>query len=146
MNILLTVAALIIILLMVVAGCLHWRLYKVNKRKHDQRMLQVREHQVVVDNNRNSIAVLARALIDDQVSLTEASIRIAVLAEALPESERSHFEVFQQLARATAHIPILDAWRQLSRKQQNAYDLERAAIEAKYRDFAIHSAKQFLNQ
>ncbi|WP_045825356.1 DUF2489 domain-containing protein [Teredinibacter turnerae] len=86
---------------------------------------------------RNSIRVLASAMLEGQVTYTEASIRISVLLNGagLDESEQADYNVFAQLAAATAHIPILDAWKALSKKEKRAYDAEREKLEAKYKDF-----------
>ncbi|WP_018415132.1 DUF2489 domain-containing protein [Teredinibacter turnerae] len=86
---------------------------------------------------RNSIRVLASAMLEGQVTYTEASIRISVLLNGagLDESEQADYSVFAQLAAATAHIPILDAWKALSKKEKRAYDAEREKLEAKYKDF-----------
>lgn len=86
---------------------------------------------------RNSIRVLASAMLEGQVTYTEASIRISVLLNGagLDESEQADYNVFAQLAAATAHIPILEAWKALSKKEKRAYDAEREKLEAKYKDF-----------
>lgn len=97
------------------------------------------------DRNRESIVILARALIDDQVTLTEASIRINALLPSLSLNDASQEKliVFRQLAEATAHIPILERWKALSRKDKQAFDKERVAIEATYYDF-VHSAAKHI--
>lgn len=86
---------------------------------------------------RNSIRVLASAMLEGQVTYTEASIRISVLLNGagLDETEQADYSVFAQLAAATAHIPILDAWKALPKKEKRAYDAEREKLEAKYKDF-----------
>lgn len=80
---------------------------------------------------RVSIALLAQAMGQGQVSRTEAAIRISALARSLPltEAERAVYRPFDELAAAAAHIPILDAWRELPRRSQNRFDAERRALE-----------------
>lgn len=81
--------------------------------------------------NRQSIEVLARCLLQGQVSSTEAAIRITALARGLPEAEIDNvsYRAFEALANATAHIPILDAWRDLDGASKKAFESERAEIE-----------------
>lgn len=54
--------------------------------------------------------------------------------------------VFFQVAEASAHIPILEAWGKLSYPEQLAYDRERAEIEAKFEEFVLVAVEQVLGQ
>lgn len=96
------------------------------------------------ERNKNSIVVILRAVVDEQVSITEASIRINAISQSMKfdDNTRDILSVFRQVAEATAHIPILEKWRELSKKQQLAYDVERAKIEENFRDFVIEAAKK----
>ena len=93
-----------------------------------------------------SIEILLRCLLQNQVSLTEAAIRVSGLAKALKgsEVEQSFYAPFDALALATSHIPILDAWAKLSAKQKRAFEIERASIESEHRDSIVNAANQLL--
>ena len=92
----------------------------------------------------NSVQVLAQGIIDEQLSLTEGSIRISVLLDNLKitEEERGEYSALFQLSEATSHIPILDAWKKLSKLEKKKFERERINIEEKYKEFVINAAQQ----
>ncbi len=148
MNILYWAAALIVLSLSSVAVYYHYLLHKKNQRiKANEKELQdtlAGKRQ----ENRRSVHIIARAVIDDQVTLTEASIRINALMPVLglEKDVEEHFSVFRQLAEATAHIPILDRWKALTKKQKKEYDSERENIESDFRDFVVAAAEKIVHQ
>ncbi|MBT8150105.1 MAG: DUF2489 domain-containing protein [Gammaproteobacteria bacterium] len=93
--------------------------------------------------SRESIQVIARCLLQKQVSSTEAAIRITALAQGLPEVEQrtSSYAAFADLANATAHIPMLDEWKALDKSKKNSFDLERADIEKAHDTRVMEAAK-----
>lgn len=143
MTVFIILGAGIIAVLAAIAAYYQVLLYKKNKERQKQeedleQLLKERK-----DRNLDSIVILARAVLDDQVTMTEASIRINSLSQALPlEAEiKQELLVFQQLAEATQHIPILEKWRALSRKEKKQFDKERESIEEKFKDF-IHAVSE----
>ncbi len=138
------VAVLIIIILASIAWYYQSRVNKMEAVKKEQ-LHEIDElknnHQQYLNN---SIQVLAQGLIDDQLSLTEGAIRISVLMDNLKinDGHREEFSVFFQLAEATAHIPILGAWKKLSKKEKSRFEKEKMATEEKYREFVIDAAKR----
>jgi len=93
---------------------------------------------------RKSVKIIAKALIQKDLSETEAAMRIGFLSQKITASqdEQTLFSVFQQLAEATSYIPILDDWKALEKSEKNRLTLERNAIESKYSDFIQASAEQ----
>jgi flagellar biogenesis protein FliO len=91
-----------------------------------------------------SVQVLAQGLVAEQLSLTEGAIRISVLLDNLKidEDERNDYSALFQLAEATSHIPILDAWNRLSKKEKNKFEKIRASLEAQYKDFVVDAARR----
>src|SRR5690606_2972207 len=91
-----------------------------------------------------SIQILAMATQKEELTLTEASIRISVLLDSLDVSDgvRTEFSACYQLRERTAHIPILTAWKSLDRKQQKEFDIERLRYEATFGDFVMDAAKR----
>lgn len=98
--------------------------------------------------NKKSIMILARAVLEEQVTLTEASIRINALLPTLGlDTERKdELSVFRQVAEATAHIPILDQWKALSRREKQSFEKEIEVIEANFRDFTVAAAEKIVRK
>ncbi|WP_445366131.1 DUF2489 domain-containing protein [Microbulbifer sp. ANSA001] len=145
---LLILAAVIIFALAIVAGYYLRKLSVAQKKQAEQlaELEQAAEDQRQRVND--SIQIIARTLLDDGVGLTEASIRIRVLLDALQVEDkvREEFVAFYTIAEKTSHIPILKDWKALPRKEQFQYELEMAQIEADYKDFAIDAAKCILGR
>lgn len=140
----LTAAAIILILLASVAGVLVYKVYQQNKIRRN--LLQQQELAIGEQRKRvnTSIQLLAQATHNDELTLTEASIRISVLLDSLAVSDevRNEFSAFYQLRGLTEHIPFLDGWKKLNRKQQDDFDLQRLQHEASYRDFVLDAARR----
>jgi hypothetical protein len=96
---------------------------------------------------RQSVQIIARALVQKDLSETEAAMRISWLSQqiSLSTDEAQHFSVFQQLAMATAHIPILDDWAALEKSEKRRLGKEREGIEVAYRDFVQASAAELVS-
>lgn len=96
---------------------------------------------------RLGIRLLAGAMLEQQVTLTEGCQRISYLLGQLetgddfPEAE---VRVFFQVAEATAPLPILDAWQALDCGRKRACTRERRRIEAEFRDFVMIAALRIL--
>jgi len=140
----LTIGGVIVVLLTAYALYLGLQL----KRQKSRRDKAEEELRIELESNdkeaRQSVQIIAKALIQKDVSETEAAMRIGFLSQKIsanPE-EQTLFSVFQQLAEATSHIPILDDWKALERSEKNRLTQERAAIESKYSDFIQASAEQ----
>jgi len=109
-----------------------------------------------VEEAQKGIVILARALVRNELSLTEGCIRISFLmgkarsAYASDVGQEPYSEdmnkVFFQLAEATAHIPVLDEWRKLTLEKQQSYDREREHIEDKFREFVFLAASALLEE
>lgn len=147
MSVLLYFGLAIVAILAAVAGYYHVLLYRKNKKASVAEKALAYELDERHKRNKNSIVIIARAVIDDQVSLTEASIRIHTISQSMQvaDSAREALSVFRQVAEATAHIPILEKWRELPKKQKAAYDLERAKVEDDFREFAVEAARKIIN-
>ena len=69
-------------------------------------------------------------------------MRIAWLSQQikLSDTEAQQVSVFQQLAQATSHLPILDDWKALSKSDKRRLNRERESIESNFREFIQLSA------
>ncbi len=140
----LTVLALIIIVVLIaVAVFLHWQLHLRSKR--DAQLLAEQERKVAKQRTEaaNSLRIIAKSYLSDQVELGEASIRISKVMDALGmnEQERMPYKVFDQIHSKLAHIPILKEWKALSKKDKRMHLKTIDSIEADYQDFAKAAAQ-----
>ncbi|WP_444890497.1 DUF2489 domain-containing protein [Microbulbifer sp. VAAC004] len=144
----LVIAALIIFFLATLAGYYLRKLAVAQKKQAEQLAELEQAAQEQRQRVNDSIQIIARSLLDDGVGLTEASIRIRVLLDALQveDSVREEFVAFYTIAEKTSHIPILKEWKALPRKEQFQYELEMAQVEADYKDFALDAAKRILGR
>lgn len=138
-------AALIIVVLVVIAVRLQ---LKVRAQEAERReKLQALEQAAAEQRERinKSIQVIALATLqEEQLTLTEASLRIRGLLDglAVDETVQKEFVAFYELAKATEHIPILEEWKALSLKKRLAFDKERTDLEEKYREFVLDAARR----
>ena len=145
-TVLLVLAGFVIVLLSVVAL---YYVMKLNQHKANvQSVLDEQEKAMLAkqQENHKSIVFLANALLQDQLSLTEAGMRIHWLSKSIDmsEAQRDMALIFAKVAEATQHIPILEEWKKLTRKQQFQFDKQRITIEKEYSDFALDSAKKII--
>lgn len=142
------IGSLIIVVLAVIAARLVYRVYRQQKMQKEKLRLLEEANQNARHEQREwlnkSIQILAQAVQNDELTLTEASIRISGLLDSLDVQAgvREEFSAFYQLREKTSHIPYLDAWKQLSRAEQNQFDIERLRHEAAFNDFVMDAAKR----
>ena len=105
------IGVVLIVALFIYALNLGYRLF--GQAKERERLLsQVQADMVLKDvEARQAIQVIARALLQNDLSDTEAAMRISFLSQqvAATSEELESFSIFQQLAEATSHIPILES-------------------------------------
>ena len=128
-----------------------WRLCHQKKSTRQAQSVLKQQRSERYLQHQESIAVLIRCLLQKQVSLTEASIRISSLARILDlsDEERKSYKAFDDLALATSHIPILAEWKRLSTKERYRLTLEREKIELQFEDRiqdAVTAVNKMLNQ
>ena len=142
----LLIAVLIIVALGGYALYLYLKLRDKDAEQKQQEAMLSEELSARRDNNRNSIRVIASAIVQEQVSLTEGAIRISMLASQLEltELEKVDYQVFFQLTESTSHIPILEEWQKLSKKDKRRYDQERESLEGSFREFIVVSANKLV--
>lgn len=98
--------------------------------------------------NKSVQVIAASVLKGDEMSLTEASMRLSVLLESLGmnEDEREAFAGIFKLAEATAHIPILAQWKKLPSKNKLTFDKQRLVLEADYKDFVQQCCRNLIGK
>jgi Protein of unknown function (DUF2489) len=146
MNLLVLFAVLIVVSLGGYALYLYLQLRTQKAGREQQREVLAEELKERHEHYRNSIRVIASAIVAEQVSLTEGAIRISMLASQLEisESEKADYQVFFQLTEATSHIPILEEWKKLNTLQKRGYDQEREELEETFQEFIENAARNIL--
>ncbi|MDB9952061.1 DUF2489 domain-containing protein [Porticoccaceae bacterium] len=143
-----TLSAATVILLVLAAYSLYLAM-QLRRQKQQQKAIadSLNEGRATRDEDaRQSIQIITRALVQKDLTETEAAMRIGFLSQKViaSEEEATLFSVFQQLAEATSHIPILDDWVMLERSEKRRLTAERESIEKNYSEFMQASAKALM--
>lgn len=127
---------------------LHLKLKRVEAEREIARLELERQLRIKAEEAKKSITILAKGLLAEELSITEACLRISwLLTQVNPQARQSAAcTVFFQVAEATSHIPILDAWKALSTKQRKAFDRERLDVEKAFRDFVVDATKKLVDK
>ncbi len=134
----------VIILLSVYAISLCKQLWKLKRNEAIEKNKALQHSDNKKREAQESIHILLSCVLQDQVSLTEAAIRVSGLAKVLKlsEVEQQFYIAFDNLAMATSHIPILTDWGKLSAKEQKRFNDEREIIEGEHKDKVLSAAKR----
>ena len=120
---------------------------KVTLLKRHKRLLL--EQQTTQKEQKNylvdSLKVLAVTILDDQVELSEACIRIKVILDHLAPAlhEKEAFKVFEKMYVSTQHMPTHEARKKVDKQFIDKLDTQRFELEQTHRD-EIRSAAQAL--
>lgn len=139
---------LIILALSIIAVRLVYKVYRQQKERKAKLKALDEANQKAQREQREwlnkSIQILAQALHNDELTLTEGCIRIAGCLDSLDVqfAVKEEFSAFYQLREKTSHIPYLEAWKELSRTEQNQFDVERLHHESVFNDFVRDAAKR----
>jgi hypothetical protein len=120
--------------------------WKAVNQQQRQLRAKVAENEKRTLKAHQDIGFIIKIVVEGQVGLTEAAIRLSALKLALPVADQQALEIsaFQELAEATSHIPILKQWQQLPREKQIEYDNQREQLEALYQDKILQQSRKFL--
>ena len=96
---------------------------------------------------KQSIRIIAQALLQNDLTATEAAMRIAFLGKQINPSadEAKQIRIFEQLAMDTAHIPILEAWQALPKTDKEKFEKQREALERQQAE-SVQTAAQYLSK
>lgn len=129
---------LILVGVMVSAGLLVY-IFKHTHKQKEQRQAQARQEQL--KNERwqeavQSVRVLAMAIEQGQIDLSEGAIRIhgllQVVAPELLDHER--YRVFRKMAEETSHMPTHEERNNADKQDVQRMDQEKLALEKKHND------------
>ncbi|MFL0796707.1 MAG: DUF2489 domain-containing protein [Cellvibrionaceae bacterium] len=126
------------------AGYLLLQVKKLKERREQQQQDIEELNKEQRERLNNSIQVIAQAMVEGQCGLTEGSIRVKVLLDGLnvDDAVKEEFTAFYQLATAAEHIPILEAWKSLSKKEQQVFKQEIFQLEKVHGDFVKAAAEK----
>ncbi len=134
----LTLAGLIIISgLAAYAALLWWRVWQA--RKQHQTRETTRNERLAGD-----IQFLAQSLVNAQIPVTEAAIRIKVLLDNYSGPRRADLDVtiFEHIYQSTAHIPTHQAWKDLPRAERDSHREQMEILEQEHWVEVHRAAKQ----
>ncbi len=90
------------------------------------------EKQQAATNLLENLSVLARAVMDEQVNLTEGSLRIRVLLDLYDDGRyvlQEDLQIFDQVHQRAKHLATHKAREELAPKERQQQDEERLALE-----------------
>ena len=120
-------------------GAYAYTLWKeVQRRKAFHEEERQRAHRNCLEN----LEMVASALAQEQVDITEGSWRCKVLLEILDQSltERPDFQAFDEVHRRTSHLHTHSARQSLSPRDRMREDSERLAVEKEFREPVLKAA------
>lgn len=125
-------------------GYYAWRLQKQLTARQQAREQAATELQAQQQQHRDSIRILLTAMGREELTYTEAALRISALATlaGFTELQKADYAPFFDLAAEAAHIPVLQKWQQLSPREQMKFTQERLKIEARYADLLTEVAQR----
>ncbi len=94
----------------------------------------------------DSIKVLARCILAEQVELSEACIRIKVLLDVLDPSmhEQAGLNIFNRIYEATAHMPTHQARKKVDKRFLWKLDKQRWSLEKEHQQEILEGAERLL--
>ncbi len=124
-------------------GAYAFTLWKEVRRREIARQ---EEEQRARDNCLENLEMVASALLQEQVDVTEGCWRCKVLLEILEPSllERDAFRPFGEVHARTRHLHTHEARRALSPKERFKEDKERLAVEEEMREAVLEAARAAL--
>jgi len=123
---------------------------KIKALKHSNHELENKQTQALNDSQlkaHESIRVIAQCMIDEQVDLSEGSIRIKVLLDHVAPELHEHptFSIFSKIYAATEHMPTHEARKQADKKLIRKLDKERVKLEADNKEEILTASKELLS-
>lgn len=122
--------------------------YAVTLRREVRRREAFRqeEEQRARDNCLENLELVASALLQEQVDVTEGAWRCKVLLEILEPSllEREAFRPFGEVHERTRHLHTHEARQALTPKERFKEDRERLAVEDECREAVLEAARAAL--
>lgn len=106
--------------------------------------MQIRQHQQELIND---IKFIARAVVSEQCDITEGVLRTHHMIKGLDADvwEMAELDRIRNHYDATCEMPIMDAYRKLTKQEQFQLDIDRAILEEKNKT-GVHREFTWLTQ
>ena len=147
MNPYLLVGAAILVLLSLTAAYYLLKLHKAQKIQAQavidgQQAWLAKQQEIAQD-----IRFIANAILQEQCEITEGCLRLIPLMNRFHQDLpfKPDFSRLLQHQQACSNMPINEAYKSLSRKEQFKLDKQRYELEAKNKDAILKEAKLLLN-
>jgi hypothetical protein len=143
LQLVIIVGGVITTILVIYSGVLAFKLKQKAKLRSQPVEFQPKSQSQL--DAQHSVRVIAQALLQNDLTATEAAMRIGFLAQQYSPTKDQAISVqaFQSLAKDTSHLPILDAWKALSARDKQRIEKERLSIENSHSE-AIELAANIL--
>nr|WP_320136157.1 DUF2489 domain-containing protein [uncultured Amphritea sp.] len=149
-----TLYILIAVNLIIVAGLVVYivRLLQQQKQKRLEAEVKLQKMAAEVSQHRlhliESLQVISRAILNEEIPLTEASIRCKVLLDNLDPllAQSETYIVFNEIFEQTKHIPRLAAWKALKGPEKLEFTAHMETLESDYNDQVVTAARSLLAQ
>ncbi|HEY5718472.1 MAG TPA: DUF2489 domain-containing protein [Motiliproteus sp.] len=94
-----------------------------------------------------SVKVIASGIRDEQCEVVEGCIRLKKLLDHLAPYLHEHpsFAIFNQVYEQTKHVPMLEAWKQLTPAQRESFRKEMEAVERAHKSAVQSAATELLS-
>jgi len=134
-----------------ILGVVAWNMWrKVFDQKNKDKQYEeaaLKSERERTDYISESLNIIAVSLLDDQIRIAEASIRMAVLMDNLPLTcdAKHQFKAVFDVHEKTRHIPTHDKWKALSKSERKQFEKELKALEASYKE-SIFAVAEMIKQ
>lgn len=138
-----TIQILLFVGIVIVVGLAGWAgslMLAVNKQKQRINAVKLRQF----DYAKESIEIIANAMLRDECNLSEGVIRINGLLPNIGGMALRDYPAMFALYDTVKAMPILDERRALKRNERMRYDLTREAKEAELQAAILDDARQLL--
>jgi len=137
-----TLALILLGLALAVIGGLSVYAYTLWKEVQKRKAFREEENRRAHQNCLENLEMVASALVQQQVDITEGSWRCKVLLEILDEklTERPDFQAFDEVHRRTRHLHTHSARQALTPRDRFREDRERLAVEDELREPVLKAA------
>ncbi len=138
---------LIVLAVLIIGSLAYWALSLTKKVKQQEEEI-LKTVNDKHDHITESIRVISSAYGDNQIELIEASIRLKVLLDNLPlsEKEKEPYTVFSVIYDKVAHIPTHENWKALDKNTKRQFEKDMKVLEQDYEDLFASSVEQLKRQ
>ncbi|TDO13922.1 MULTISPECIES: DUF2489 domain-containing protein [Halomonas] len=137
-----TLALILLALALAIIAGLGTYAFSLCKEVKRRKAFREEERQRAHHNCLENLEIVAAALAQDQVDITEGSWRCKVLLEILDEklTERPAFQAFDEVHRRTRHLHTHTARQALDPRDRAREDRERLTVEEEFREPVLKAA------